>query len=90
MPKPVGNTNRIDALRKREAALRAAIAMEKVRQQKKDHKDDCRVQGIIGEVLVRHAAQHSDLELMIKSILGSDKSLTDTQIRLLQERGWRS
>ncbi|WP_263351368.1 hypothetical protein [Acidicapsa acidisoli] len=86
--KSIGGNSRIEALRKREAALREAIAMEKVRQQKKDEKDDARLHLIIGGALVRNAAQHSDYELMLKSVLTSMTTFTDGEKKLLRAKGW--
>jgi hypothetical protein len=82
------NNDRLEALRKREAALREAIAFEKVRQQKKNEKDDARLHSIIGEALVNNAALHPDFELMLKGILKSQKSFTDGEAKLLRMKGW--
>lgn len=82
------NSERLDALRKREAALRDAIAFEKVRQQKRLEKENARVFSIVGEALVTNAALHPDFELMLKSILKSSKSFTEGEAKLLRMKGW--
>jgi len=65
------HNGRIDALLRREAALKAAIAAEKVRQQKRKEKNDARVFAIIGEALARYAEQSPDFRLMLKQVLES-------------------
>lgn len=83
-----GNTNnRIDALRRREAALKAAIAAEKVRQQKRKEKDDARVFAVVGEALTRYAEQSPDFRLMLKQVLQS-ADLRDTDRAFLAGKGW--
>jgi len=81
-----GNT-RIDALRRREAALKAAIAAEKVRQQKRKEKDDARVFAVVGEALTRYAEQSPDFRLMLKQVLQS-ADLRDTDRAFLAGKGW--
>ena len=69
MPNSSGNNNdRLEALRKKEIAVRAAIAAEKVRQQKRKEKNDVRVFGIVGEALTRYAEQSPDFRLMLKQV----------------------
>lgn len=83
-----GNGNsRIDALRKREAALKAAIAAEKVRQQKRKEKDDARVFAVMGEALARTAERSPDFRLMLKQVLQS-ADLRDTDRAFLAGKGW--
>lgn len=79
--------NRIDALRRREAALKAAIAAEKVRQQKRKEKDDARVFAVVGEALTRYAEQSPDFRLMLKQVLQS-ADLRDTDRAFLAGKGW--
>ena len=80
--------NRIEALRKREQALKAAIAQEKVRQQKRDEKDAARLHSIVGRALLENAAKHADFELMLKSILQANTSFSDGEMKLLRAKGW--
>jgi hypothetical protein len=88
MNNPSGNANqKLEILRKREAALRAAIAAEKVRQQKKNEKDDARLFSIVGAALVQNATQSSDFHLMLKQVLQAAE-LRDTERALLISKGW--
>jgi len=79
---------KLEALRKREATLKAAIAAELVRQQKKKEKEDARLCSIIGAALIQNARNHPDFELMLKSVLQSSTSLTDSERKLLRAKGW--
>jgi hypothetical protein len=79
---------KLEALRKREAALKSAIAAELVRQQKKKEKEDARLCSIIGTALVQNAAAHPDFELMLKSVLKTSTTLGDSDKRLLRAKGW--
>jgi hypothetical protein len=83
-----GNNAKLEALHKREAVLKAAIAIEKVRQQKKDEKDEARLHTIIGSTLVLNAAKHADFNLMLKGILKNSTSLSDSETKLLRGKGW--
>lgn len=83
-----GNPNsKIDALRKREAALKEAIAAEKVRQQKRKEREDARVFAVLGETLTRYAEQSPDFRLMLKQVLQS-ADLRDTDRVFLAGKGW--
>jgi len=88
MADPSTGNGRLHALRKKEAALRAAIAIEKVRQQQKDDKEQARLCSIIGTVLVGNAARHPDFEMMLKSIVKSATSFTEGEKKLLRAKGW--
>ncbi len=81
-------SSKLEALRKREAALREAIAAEKVRQQKRSEKEEARLHSIVGQALVQNARQHPDFELMLKSILKSAATLGESEKKLLQAKGW--
>ncbi len=78
---------RLEALRQREAALRAAIAAEKVRQQKRKEKADARVFAIVGEALTRYAERSPDFRLMLGQVLQSAE-LRDTDRAFLAANGW--
>ncbi len=77
----------LDALRKKEAALKAAIATEKVKQQKRQEKDDARLFSIVGAALVQNAAQSPDFRLMLKQVLQS-AALRETDRAFLAGKGW--
>ena len=88
MPKNSGNSNeRIDALLRREAAIKAAIAAEKVREQKRKEKTDARVFAIVGEALTRQAERSPDFRLMLRQVLQSAE-LRDTDRAFLAGNGW--
>ena len=78
---------KLEALRKREAALKAAIAAEKVRQQKKNEKDDARLFSIVGAALVQSAARSSDFHMMLKQVLQAAE-MRDTDRAFLVAKGW--
>jgi hypothetical protein len=84
------NSNgKIQALLKREAALKAAIAAEQVRQQKANAKLQAREFSLVGEALVTYAGQSPDFRLMLKQVLAS--AVTDEPARkFLSGRGWLS
>ena len=78
---------KLEALRKREAALKAAIAAENVRQQKRKEKDDARLFAIVGEALVSYGAQSPDFKTMLQQVLAT--AVTDERARqFLAARGW--
>lgn len=79
---------KLEALRKREASLKAAIAAELVRQQKRKEKEDARLCSVIGTSLVQNAAAHPDFELMLKSVLKTSTTLGETEKKLLRAKGW--
>jgi hypothetical protein len=78
---------KLEALRKREAALKAALAAELVKQQKAKAKMAAREYATVGEALVKYAAQSPDFHLMLKQVLAS--AVTDDASRkFLAGRGW--
>ena len=79
---------KIEALRRREAALKAAIATEQVKQQKANAKLQAREFATVGEALCKYAMQSSaDFKLMLKQVLAS--AVTDEPTRkFLTGRGW--
>ena len=81
------NGTKLDALRKREAELREAIAKEKIRQQKTKARLQAREALILGEAVCKHAEQSPDFKLMLKQLLPS--VVTDEAPRkFLANRGW--
>lgn len=83
---PNGN-ERIEALRKREADIRAKIAVERVKQQRKSLKEYERLKSIVGGALLANASQHPDFELLLKGIL-RDAALEDSEKKVLRSKGW--
>lgn len=78
---------KLEALRKREVALRAAIATEKVRQQKRQEKENARLCSIVGAALIENADQSADFRLMLKQVLQA-ADLRDTDRAFLTGKGW--
>lgn len=84
------NSERLAALRNREAALKQAIAIEQVRLQKRREKDRVRLASIVGEALLCEAARVADFALLLKQTL--KKTLKDEKTaRFVDEQmGWGS
>lgn len=78
---------RIEALRKREQAIKAAIAAEQIRRQKRKEKDDARLFSIVGAALVQNAAQSPDFRLMLNQVLQS-AALREADRLFLAAKGW--
>ena len=82
----VGN-GKLEKLREREAAVKAAIAALKVTQQKRKEKDDARLFAIVGGALVCYATQSPDFKTMLRQVLTN--AVTDERARqFLAARGW--
>jgi hypothetical protein len=85
--KPLTNGNgRIEALREREKAIRAAISAESEKLQKREAKEQRRLAEIIGGALIE-ASIPPDLKSDISRIL-TVAPLEDRSKRLLLKRGW--
>lgn len=83
-----GMNGKIEALRKREAALKAAIAAEQVRQQKRRERENARLASIIGAALIENAAKNPDtLGLMVKQVLQASE-LRESDRSFLAAKGW--
>jgi hypothetical protein len=82
------NNNRLQALRKKEAALKTAIAEEKVRQLRKKQRDDARLFSIVGQALVENAEKNPDgLGVMVKQVMQAAE-LRETDRAFLAGKGW--
>jgi hypothetical protein len=82
-------TEKLDALRKREAALKAAIAAEQVKQQKAKEKLQAREFFAVGEALCMYAAQAPEFHSTLKAMLGAAVAAIDEPTkRFLCSRGW--
>jgi hypothetical protein len=81
------SNSKLEALHKREAVLKEAIAFEKVRQQKRREKDRARLASIIGEALTHYAERTPDFGLMLQQVLQSAE-LRDTDRAFLAANGW--
>jgi hypothetical protein len=76
---------RLDALKKREADIRARIAQEKVREQKREEKEQERAERIVGRAAVAHAASDPKFAELLKPALQS--VMADGERKLLRARG---
>lgn len=80
---------KLDALRKREAAVRAAIAEEKVRQQKRDEKEVARLNLIVGEAMVRCSEGSPEFKaIVVRALEGAE--LGSSEKLFLVRKGWLS
>ena len=80
--------DRIEALRKREAAIKAALAAEQVKQQKRKERDNARLASIIGAALVENCLkQPESVGVMVRQILAAS-SLRETDRAFLAGKGW--
>jgi hypothetical protein len=86
--KPINVTNeKIAALRKKETALKSALAAALVDAQRARAKLQAREFSAVGEALCKYAAQSPDFKLMLKQVLAS--AVTDEATRkFLSGRGW--
>jgi hypothetical protein len=76
---------RLDALKKREADIRARIAQEKVREQKREDKEQERAERIVGRAAVAYAASDPKFAEQLKPALQSITA--DGEKNLLRARG---
>jgi len=82
-----GCSPKLESLRKREAALKAAIAVEQIRQQKRKARERERLVAVVGETILQQAARVPDFELLMKQTLKT--AVTDEKTRkFLAETGW--
>jgi hypothetical protein len=86
--KPINLTNeKIAALRKKETALKSALAAALVEAQRAKAKLQAREFAAVGEALCKYAGQSPDFKLMLKQVLAS--AVTDEPTRkFLSSRGW--
>jgi hypothetical protein len=79
---------KIEALRKREAAIKAALAVEQVKQQKRKEKEDARLASIIGAALIENCMKQPDsVGVMVRQLLQAS-SLRETDRAFLSGKGW--
>lgn len=78
---------RLEQLRRKEAALRAAIAEERVRQQKRAEKDHARLAGVVGECLMADLKVDNNLRLLLAESLKRNASPRDAEF--LRHMGWK-
>lgn len=81
-------SNKLEALRKKEAELKAAIAAEQVKQQKRNQRENARLFSIVGQALVENAAKNPEgLGLMVKQVLRAAE-LRESDRAFLSGKGW--
>jgi hypothetical protein len=79
---------KIEALRKKEAAIKAALAAETVKQHKRKQKEAARLASIIGAALMEACAKQPDtVGVMIRQLLQSSE-LREIDRALLSGKGW--
>jgi hypothetical protein len=73
-------TGRIEALKKKEADIRAKLAAEQLKIKRRMDRENARLFALVGEALCRNAAQNPDgFGLMLKQVLTS--AVTDDRSR---------
>lgn len=83
-----GTNGKIEALRKREAAIKAALAAEQVKQQKRKERDNARLASIIGAALIDNCAkQPESVGAMVRQLLQASE-LRESDRAFLQTKGW--
>ncbi len=65
------NETRLDALRKREASLKAAIAEEQRRHLRRTERLHARLVNLLGSTVIAHAARDPNFKLMLQQVLRS-------------------
>jgi hypothetical protein len=83
----MANEGKLESLHRREQALRAAIAEEKVRRQKKAEKERARTAIVLGECLLVDLEANPQLGPLIEESLKRKASPRDAEF--LRARGWR-
>jgi hypothetical protein len=78
--------NKLDALRKREAALKAAIAAEQVRQQKRKEKVQARLASVLGACILVDLKTSPQLGALIEESLKRNCNPRDAEF--LRATGW--
>lgn len=80
--------NKLDALRQREIELRAKIADEVKREQRRQWRNFDRLRTIVGGALVRVAEQNPDFKrMLVQSINAAD--LSPAERTFLKGQGWQ-
>jgi hypothetical protein len=84
---PETNGNRLDMLKKREAALRQAIEQERAKKLKRDQRARDRLVGIVGNALLIEAERAPDFSQLLKQVLAT--TVTDSSSKaFLKHMGW--
>jgi len=79
---------KLDALRRKEAALKSAIAAEQVKQQKRKEKENARLASVVGAALMEACAKQPDsVGVMIRQLLQAS-NIRETDRAFLSAKGW--
>jgi hypothetical protein len=81
------NGNRLDALKKREAALKAAIAVEQVKQQKRREKVQARLASVLGACMLADLGTSPQIRPSIEESL--KRNCNPRDVEFLRATGWR-
>lgn len=79
---------RIELLKKREAEIRAKLAAERLKQQKREWREYERLKSIVGAALLAAASENADFEQMLKGVLKTTAIPSESDKRLLAAKGW--
>lgn len=81
-------SERIEALRKRETAIKAALAAEQVKLQQRKERENARLFSIVGAALVQNATKNpGTFGAMVKQVLAASE-LRETDRAFLAAKGW--
>ena len=79
---------KLEALRRKQEAVKNQIAQELVREQKKRAKEESKIRFAVGTALILNAAKHDDFAKMLRGILQTSTSLSESDKKLLRAHGW--
>jgi hypothetical protein len=79
---------KIEALRRRKAALDAALVQEIGKQQKTEAKNLKREFATVGEALVKYSRENADFKLMLTQVLPAAITDDSSTRNFLRGRGW--
>ena len=80
-------TDKIEALRKREAEIRAKIAEEETKRRKREEKDQSRIKLLVGGAFLADVEKNPDTRAGVVAVL--DRAITNEKDRaFLKAQGW--
>lgn len=82
-----GSDGRLSKLREREAALKTAIAIERVRLERRREKEQARLAGIVGRCVLADLKANPQIGLAVEESLKRHADPRDAEF--LRARGWR-
>lgn len=81
------NGKRLEALKQRETELRAQIAAERVKLQRREFREYERLKSIVGGACLEVGAKDRAVELMLKTVLAT-ATLIESEKKMLRAKGW--